>query len=1785
MKSVQQTFKKDPDVCAACGILCTAKSEPIESLPRDVFLARGAAPCDTVHQVGNEIFRLHSRGVLQVEGEVVAMFCPSCDAALQKGKATDLSLAGGLDYRQIPECLRALSLWERMSIARVRPFINTVKLTPKGELRLDGHVISFEHDAAERLSNVLPHPNLDADIAVMFVGTADDWRKKKSDVLGRVYPHLYELFHVDGKKITESIEFLAANNRFWSDVVFNEENVRRVSACRNAALDNARVVSEEGIAIDAVATSDIARARPHEEHSEDVAEHADGTKPCSVEHVLVSSPYEPSDTNVLTAVHKLMNGENPTVSIRADVPMNEFLVNDELIYKMFPNLFPFGEGLGSSSTVSDARLKHLLMFHDGRFARELDFVFLMCNQMSRHENIRNVALNVCGKTEEREAFMDEINSKQFRDELAIAVEDYQKVELDKKNSIDTSLSSETRKLLRKMTKHLRLGTHALKHGPMSRDRCLSELRGLCTLYGLPSLFVTLAPSDIDNELVLRFTCKADDKGSFDMRIGNLANKDVRSALITSNPVYCAKVFQKIFDVVATQLYGLQMSRSSDAPDRKKVVETLSNGIFGETLAHYAVVEAQGRGALHLHQLVWTSLSPSIFEAALRSPETIDALRAAIDGFISYDVGEGNLQTHPETNRFNVVVPLVKADLKESWLAVTQQEIPLFSNRREFSDRAVIGALLSNIHKHYKTCTHGARGKRMKCRMGMAQGVWEESTCPIWLRDGVTMALSDASEVYFKPRSAVLFQSSEVVVWESHREKDQVYVSPFNRLMMALFMSNQNISLLGAPSQCRSAIYYVCSYCCKDAKVLGTALVCLDEAMKHTDAYPSTHPEVNVSAEDIAKAQKGMTKEQLAEDNEARQATKEKRGFKHVMQRWVNNITARVETSSQQAAAMLLGDDPAQSSESFWWCFGDSALKFLRSQRPELFLSLASDGSIDLPTSDTEEEVRDSEANDGDEFYGDVWDGEDLREEHADNGAAESLVFREGHISTVGQHMHYMYCPYRNFISLYEFTAIFEVITGAREQEDVGTRTTRGSRPLNGTVPFDENHRIAAMLNQHLRLRSKHAVPVLSGNVPPHPGPPPPIAPDNSTPWKRWRKRANKWAAFCVVTFLPWTEATEAILKGGYSAFEAWSVEVLRASSERLGDPVERAVNRARLQAMMNATQGLRAREGEKRLCTDFKYRGTDNFSKEEYLAMMAVDGAPQKKTTGAIDAVAVLRELANLDMHSTVTELDPLSVRASTTLSMMYGAPAAANAMNATSVRLVKSTQRALQQEIDELFAATADQPESCAKFIRAHKSALAPPDTDTEDAHGVVRDADGLNAGQAAVCAKFKESIAKKVQLLQVVLGGPGTGKTHMMNHFISVCGLKCIRGAFTGIAASLIFGRTLHSMFALSRGERCVEMRKKKPKCDLAGVHILLIDEVSQLTGKMLDEIDVKCRELKKRKDLPFGGMHVILCGDFIQLPPVCADPLYRTPGGIFQKFQVNVLTEQMRSTDEAHNRNVDVMRRMDGENPMDSFDFGKYANLGARDLADDNWKFATHVVTRNKLRRCINYEQALRWSAQRSVPFVTWNVKCPRIESQSAEAALQRVWGRLPVDQDSLAMYAQDAPCVLTANINPEIGLCNGTSAVMHALGFYDEEKHEELEQRIAAAQPGERIHLLQAPDYIMVKIGKGDDAVVIPIQQGYDKVSLGKKEIPCLRHMVELGFAITYWKVQGQTLPNAILHLSGMRCNTVFSMFLVGISRVKRGSHLRFFPPNAAEKNAIAQAVPDDALRRYMENLKK
>ena len=62
------------------------------------------------------------------------------------------------------------------------------------------------------------------------------------------------------------------------------------------------------------------------------------------------------------------------------------------------------------------------------------------------------------------------------------------------------------------------------------------------------------------------------------------------------------------------------------------------------------------------------------------------------------------------------------------------------------------------------------------------------------------------------------------------------------------------------------------------------------------------------------------------------------------------------------------------------------------------------------------------------------------------------------------------------------------------------------------------------------------------------------------------------------------------------------------------------------------------------------------------------------------------------------------------------------------------------------------------------------------------------------------------------------------------------------------------------------------------LKDVHFLFFDEMSMIDLRLLSIIDSRLREVRPQfRDLPFGGLSIILFGDFAQLPPVADKPLY--------------------------------------------------------------------------------------------------------------------------------------------------------------------------------------------------------------------------------------------------------------------------------------------------------------------
>lgn len=140
----------------------------------------------------------------------------------------------------------------------------------------------------------------------------------------------------------------------------------------------------------------------------------------------------------------------------------------------------------------------------------------------------------------------------------------------------------------------------------------------------------------------------------------------------------------------------------------------------------------------------------------------------------------------------------------------------------------------------------------------------------------------------------------------------------------------------------------------------------------------------------------------------------------------------------------------------------------------------------------------------------------------------------------------------------------------------------------------------------------------------------------------------------------------------------------------------------------------------------------------------------------------------------------------------------------------------------------------------------------------------------------KFVEQTNRNIYLT----GKAGTGKTTFLRNLKIKSPKRMVVVAPTGVAAINAGGVTIHSFFQIPFGP-CIPERlsgkknailkfnKTKIKI-LKSLDMLVIDEISMVRADMLDAIDEIFRTFKN-KDLPFGGVQLLLIGDLQQLAPI--------------------------------------------------------------------------------------------------------------------------------------------------------------------------------------------------------------------------------------------------------------------------------------------------------------------------
>ncbi len=383
-------------------------------------------------------------------------------------------------------------------------------------------------------------------------------------------------------------------------------------------------------------------------------------------------------------------------------------------------------------------------------------------------------------------------------------------------------------------------------------------------------------------------------------------------------------------------------------------------------------------------------------------------------------------------------------------------------------------------------------------------------------------------------------------------------------------------------------------------------------------------------------------------------------------------------------------------------------------------------------------------------------------------------------------------------------------------------------------------------------------------------------------------------------------------------------------------------------------------------------------------------------------------------------------------------------------------------------------------------------------------------------------------------LLTGPaGSGKTYVLNEFIKHAraeGKKVAVTATTGLAATHLNGTTIHSWSGIGIHD---ELPKKhheglsKARIDsISKTDILVIDEISMLHDYRLDMVDRIARGVRKT-DEPFGGLQVVLCGDFFQLPPVTrgarAQGEFVVNSAVWEEFDpvICYLSEQHRQDDDVFLEILNALRANDLRR--------RHAEaLLARKGPHDPFVEATELHTTNVDVDTINADRLRSLAGDEHIYYMTTTGSKNYVESLKKACLAQE---ELVLKKGALVMCIKN---------NPEKKYVNGSLGIV--VGFE------------------------KGTDYPMVELKNGRKITMTP--ESWELRDGDKKRASLAQIPLRLAWAITVHKSQGMTLDAARIDLSKA---FVEGMGYVALSRVRSLDTL-----SLAGLNQMALRVSSDAL---------
>ena len=1466
-------------VCAPCGRR-TPRKQVKQVQPDDIDLALLENPCLPVKvrptTYAFDLYNralLHPKGMTDPWGRAAINMCELCFRDIvDNRRMPKLCLANWLYYghaelpAEVKLAMKESTPTERLLISRARSSRISYRFT---ELRgadqnesnnaephigrsgshngsastaqrcIKGNILVVPQNSTHLNAVLPPPPEVIRDtVCVLYVGRA----KPTRSTIGKLGPALARK-----TRIRTMIEFLIEHNIHYAcDTRFHgmsNENLDLLFSERDRDSDEAIPCA---IDIGFVRESEIIRAA----ESDYTTQNAEAGSHGEYEGILMDNVgYTMGDDTPVSyrdmkmrALSHCINGGKFYRSQSGDRFMPDF-ENPSLLTWLFPHLDPWGIGgfheQSRKVQVSmEDQLKYLLDVEDGLFQKDPDFAFVYFNILQKKAVCDSVHFRVAA-AQQKKIVQDIISTdKKELDRLISRL---------KANKHYQPCTSEEKRILGLVTK-VGASFHDIPGTTGYKLKMQNEIRSLVTFRGTPAFFITLNPSDVNHPLVRLLSGDNIQLGTLER--GQELTEWQRKLIVANNPGACARFFHTIITSFITTVlrYGSK-----------------ERGLLGKCSAYYGTVEAQGRGTLHCHMLVWLHGHPN--------PQRMRDLM--------------NKSAEYEKDMFIWLESLIKCELLGTSTVVnepagTELPRPRFTERSgyvhpgthvgpqidEVDEAAFPWRFASSVndlvqqcnwHNHTDTCwkylRRGEKRKDSNCRMRI---------------DGTTRG-----ETFTDP------ETGSVMLRRLHPR-----IANYNDVIIFLMRANMDIKHIGSGEAAKALIYYVTDYITKTSLPAHIGLSALLHAIHRT-----------------------------TERFKGRQDWDD-REYAGALNIIVNSMISRQEVSHQQVMSYLVGGGDRYTSETYRILhFGSFERHIIRywaheeapSEQEPLPPPPTSDEltryqdrlSLNAEDNPAHAESNTNEENNIEPGRNEVRDcTEDCINSFHGSDDQISLYLRAGSVTAINQIQDYLMRPQTepfNSMGLYEYVGKTEKITKSRDLQRINSRTsTEGhgqrGRPEESRGVFQPQH---PQHNTHmLRKRTVWVIPVVLGNkMPRH---------------DRDDDERQLWARTVLALFQPWREPGD-LKEHDEEWIEAYERQKHCIPPEHMTIIHNMNVLSECRDARDKASAARVAARYPNINAATFRTPSPDIFAvfdnRDEALRNAdqgdGADDIPHDRTEPLLDALD--KGLGTRVRHA----LDicyRTQVHASN--SNEYGLATALGEEQRGSIDLEHQLMRQVKRKrrLDEPTDEGEDQHRDnrqqlnrpplvdCIDLIGNEPepylaSQTINPDTHADIVRQVIHEANLLSNKEQLRAFEIVATHAYygKHQLLMFIGGVGGTGKSHVVNAILRLFSLigrrhNILVAAPTGAAAILIGGHTIHSLTLLpdSPGKNLQDLCKIWDKVDY-----LILDEVSMIGASFLSMLNARLQRAKgtdeTTHDSPFGGINIVFTGDFGQLRPVRESPLY--------------------------------------------------------------------------------------------------------------------------------------------------------------------------------------------------------------------------------------------------------------------------------------------------------------------